>query len=102
MVDREQRVFIPNSFSPNGDGFNDQFMIFAGSDVRIIRSFKVFNRWGAALYTANDFSPNDTQFGWDGEFQGQIVNSGVYIYFAEIEFVDGRTEIFRGDLTITR
>ncbi len=102
LVDKEERVYIPNSFSPNQDGINDEFMIFAGSDVRIVRQLTIFNRWGAIVYSVSDFSANDPLFGWDGRHKGQDVTTGIYVYYAEIEFFDGRTEIMAGDITVVR
>jgi gliding motility-associated-like protein len=102
FVDKTEKVFIPNAFSPNGDGANDYFMIYAGSDVRVIRNFRIFDRWGTNLFSRNNFNPNDSEFGWDGIFKGKVVASGVYIYVAEIEFEDGRVEIKSGDLTVMK
>ncbi len=102
FVDKTERIFIPNAFSPNGDGANDLFMIYAGSDVRIIRNFRIFDRWGASLFSRNNFDPNDSQFGWDGIHKGKVVAPGVYVYYAEIEFEDGRVEVKSGDVTVMK
>ncbi len=102
FVDKVQRVFIPNTFTPNQDGLNDNLIIFGGSDVKIIHSFKIYNRWGANLFSATNFPPNDPEFAWDGTFRGEELNPGVYLYFAEIEFVDGRKEILAGDITLIK
>jgi gliding motility-associated-like protein len=102
FVDKTQKVFIPNGFSPDGDGANDYFMIYAGSDVRSIRNFRIFDRWGANLFSRSNFNPNDPQYGWDGIYNGEVVVSGVYIYYAEIEFVDGRVEVMSGDITVIK
>ena len=48
------------------------------------------------------FQPNDPSYGWDGVFNGQICDPGVFIYFAEIIMKDGRIEKFKGDLTISK
>ncbi|MEM6963422.1 MAG: gliding motility-associated C-terminal domain-containing protein, partial [Bacteroidota bacterium] len=101
-VDKVRRVFIPNSFTPNQDGFNDYFVIYGGDDVRIVKNFRVFDRWGANVFSLNNFQPNDLTYGWDGTFNGEDLNPGVYLYYAEIEFTDGRVEIFSGDVTITK
>ena len=94
--------FLPNVFTPDGDGVNDNLVIFGGSDVRLIRSFSVFDRWGSTLYAANNFVPNATQMGWDGTYRGKNVNPGVYVYLVEVEFVDGRVEVVSGDLLIVK
>jgi len=99
-VRRERDVFIPNVFSPNGDGQNEVFMIFAGQQVQEIRSFLVFTRWGESIFQANNFKPNDPVHGWNGIFRNQKMNSGVYVYFAEVKFIDGEVVIFKGDVVL--
>ena len=103
VVNKEGGVYIPNGFSPNGDGTNDIFFVFARSEaVRQVNAFKVFNRWGESMFEAYDFQPNNPANGWDGQFRGQPLNPGVFVYFAEIEFTDGRVEIFKGDVTLVK
>lgn len=102
FVDARRSVYIPNIFSPNGDGLNDRFTVFAGTDVLEIKGFIIFDRWGNMLYQKGPFLPNDLQYGWDGTFEGQDMNSAVYVYYAEVLFVDGRTEVFKGDVTLMR
>ncbi len=102
LVNRERKVFIPNAFSPDGDGNNDVFYIYGGNDVVRIKNFIVFDRWGNQMFLRDEFLPNDPLFGWDGTFNGRDVSIGVYTYYAEIEFIDGFIEIFKGDVTVVR
>ncbi len=102
FVDRTQRVYIPNAFSPNGDGANDVFMIFSGLDVVRIKTLKLFNRWGTMVYDRFDFPPNDPVYGWNGVHRGELQNAGVYAYYAEVEFIDGSIDKFEGDVTLVR
>lgn len=102
FVNKTRSVYIPNVFSPNGDGFNDLFTIFAGSDVVEVKGFVIFDRWGNMLYQKGPFLPNDSQYGWDGTFEGQEMNAAVYVYYAEIVFADGLTEVFKGDVILMR
>ena len=102
MVDDTRQVFIPNAFSPDGDGYNDYFIINAGIDVEIIKSLKIFDRWGSLVFANNDIAPNDFESGWNGFVNGKEANMGVYIYAAEILFIDGKTETFSGDLTLVK
>ena len=95
-------VYIPSAFSPNGDGINDIFQIFIGKNVVSVKDFSIFDRWGESLFQRKDFIPNNTTDGWDGLFRGSFMQSGVYVYYVEIEFSDGKTEIFKGDLTLLR
>ncbi len=102
-VDRDLAVYIPNAFSPNNlDGINDVFMIFAKENiVQNINSFQVYDRWGTEVFIQENFMPNDPIHGWDGSFRGEKMNTGVFVYWAEIEFIDGSTQLFKGDVTLT-
>jgi len=78
------------------------FTIYAGIAVEKIKVFRFFNRWGKEVFNATDFSPNDDAFAWDGNPNGKQDDIGVYIYFVEVLFVNGTTEIFKGDVLLTR
>jgi len=100
-VNKDRKVYIPNAFSPNADGANDQFMIYAKEGlVTRIANFQIFNRWGGKVFEVNNVMPNDPTFGWDGTFKGKTVNPSVFIYAAEIEFIDGVKMLYKGDVTV--
>jgi gliding motility-associated-like protein len=102
FLNRVRAIYVPNSFSPNGDGINDYLVLFAGKEVVSINYFKVFNRWGGQLYEAKDFLPNDQNYGWDGTNRGQKMNTGFYVWLAQVEFVDGHKELFEGGVHLMR
>ena len=77
-------------------------MIYAGKGVVKVNRFQIFGRWGEKIFEENDFIPNDASFGWDGTFKGKKLDSGVFVYFAEIEFSDGLKIIYKGDVTLVR
>jgi len=95
-------VYIPNSFSPNGDGINDVFRVYGGEGVRMIRQFAVYDRWGNALYLQRDLHPDDPSAGWDGTFRGRAMDPGVYVYAIELELADGRIRRYKGDVQLLR
>ncbi len=97
-------IFIPNIFSPgNLDGENDKVTVFGNSTtVAQINSFSIFNRWGEQVFKQENFPPNDNRFGWDGSYNGKSLNPGVFVYIAEVKFVDGSTSILSGDITLMR
>ncbi|MEL6925759.1 MAG: gliding motility-associated C-terminal domain-containing protein, partial [Bacteroidota bacterium] len=103
-IDRRPLVFIPNAFSPGTSaGVNDRFTVYGkASSIREIKTFQVFNRWGAKLYEANNFQPNDEDMGWDGRYGSKVLQPAVFVYFVEIEFIDGRTELFEGDVLLVK
>ena len=93
-------VFVPNAFSPNQDGVNDQLVIYGGPEVALIRNFRVFNRWGDLIFERSSLFPNSSSDTWDGRFQGEILDSGVFVWSAEIEFIDGVVIPYRGDVLL--
>ena len=93
-------VFIPNAFSPNGDGYNDQLETFISLDLPVkAYRFSVYNRWGAQL-----FSTINSDIKWDGTFHGKIMDNGVYIWLLEYTVDDIELGIQHykesGDVTI--
>ncbi len=100
FVEQLRRVFIPNAFTPNGDGVNDRFYISAAPEVRRVRSFYILNRWGETMFNRENFLPNDPDLGWDGFFKGQRMPAGVYVYVTELELANGDTTIVSGDVTL--
>lgn len=101
-INTESLYFVPTAFSPNGDGINDVFMIFASAAVQEIRSLRIFDRWGNMVFFQNRFAANDPSFGWDGLFEGRTLNPAVFVVMAELELTNGRIEVFSGDLTLMR
>jgi gliding motility-associated-like protein len=99
-IDRDYKLFIPNAFSPNHDGQNDNFIIYGGEQVAAIEMFRVFDRWGRLVFERRNFPPNDPTFSWNGYFKNQISPSGVYVFYAEVAFIDGRTQLFEGDFML--
>jgi len=91
--------YLPNAFSPNGDGINDRFYLFTDGDVSIINSFEIYDRWGNMVFRNQDILPNDAQNGWDGKYKNQAVPLGIYVYKVELTFRDGFPTILKGDLT---
>ncbi len=102
FVKKERHVYVPNSFSPNGDGSNDVFMIYTGQEAVKVKEFLVFDRWGETVHQYYNFLPNDPVYGWDGTYRQQSLNPAVFVWFAVIEFVDGEEVLFEGDVTLVR
>jgi len=103
LVDRRPRVYIPNAFSPNGDGINDIFFPFGGTDVEDIRDFRIFGRYGNLVYEAGTtFRPNNPNLGWDGRVNGEAAEIGLYVYSAMVRFYDGREEVVKGEVMLMR
>jgi gliding motility-associated-like protein len=102
FVERNIAIYVPNVFSPNGDGINDRLLISAGTAVQEIESFTVFDRWGNMVYLNEHFLPNDPGEAWDGKHNGVTLNPGVYAFKMLVRFADGTTQIRYGDVTVMR
>jgi hypothetical protein len=103
VVRKDRLVFVPNIFNPNSsDAFNSQLMIQGGRGVAKVHTWLIYDRWGNAVFQVNDFLPNDPAFAWSGKVRGDNGQLGVYAWYAKIEFIDGATEEFKGDVTLLR
>ena len=100
IVEKPRNIYIPSGFSPNDDGYNDLFGIHAGVGVTKIKSFLIFNRWGESIFEAYNFDPNDINNTWDGKHNGEAINAAVFVYFAEVEFLDGEVILYKGDVML--
>ncbi len=100
FITKNNPVMVPTGFTPNGDGTNDLLLVH-GLEGKVL-SFRVFDRWGENVYDNGDFDLNDSATGWDGNFRGQALQPGVYIWQAEVEFNDGSRESFSGQTTLIR
>jgi len=96
------QIYIPNTFSPNNDGINDFFTLYANGGVESILDFDIFDRWGEFIYQAHDFSPNLPESGWDGKFHLKEMPSGIFVYKIKVLMADGTNKILTGDVTLVR
>jgi gliding motility-associated-like protein len=96
-----QNLFVPNTFSPNGDGMNDVFFP-RGTGLFNIKSMRVFNRWGQVVFENTNFQPNNAVYGWDGRYEGKQQNPDVYVYVLEVICNNGTTLFAKGNVTLLR
>lgn len=102
VVEKDRDLFIPNAFSPNNDGQNDIHDVYSGNDVAMIKRYLIFDRWGDLVCNKENIPSHWKNFGWDGTFRGQKLQTGVYVYMVEVEFIDGAVIRYSGDLTLFR
>jgi gliding motility-associated-like protein len=95
------QVFIPNAFTPDGDGSNDILMVRA-KGIASVKHFRVFNRWGEVVFERNNFQPNDPQHAWDGKVRGTVQPPAVYVYTAEVICENGTTYVYKGNVSILK
>jgi hypothetical protein len=99
LVQRPREVYIPNAIKP-GSGINERLVVFGGASVTGIDYLRIYDRWGSQVYEDLNFLPNDYSRGWDGRAKGQNAVPGVYVYYALVRYVDGTTELIKGDVTV--
>ena len=103
VIEISKDVFVPNVFSPNRDGINDWFFISsAEGSVQHIDYLRIYDRWGGLVFEVLNILPNVETSGWDGMEKGKFLMPAVFVWVAQIEFSDGSTEIFSGDVTLLR
>lgn len=92
----------PSAFTPNQDDQNDRFQLLTSEEVIRIKRLSIFDRWGELVYGVQNPVANDPASGWDGTHKGQPLNPGVFVWVAELEMIDGHTEVVQGDCTLIR
>lgn len=100
LCDNSQ-LFIPNTFSPNGDGQNEVFFP-RGQGLKEISSFRVYNRWGELVFERKKISLNDEANGWDGRYKGNDLSPDVFVYVVDGICDNGDPVSWKGDVTLLR
>lgn len=96
------QVFIPNAFTPDGDGSND-YLLVRTSGIKLINSFKVFNRWGQIVFERAHYAPgNDFNNGWDGKINGKPATADVYLYVCDVECESGERYSYKGNVALLK
>ncbi len=88
-------VYIPNAFTPDGDGLNDRFHV-RGTHIKEI-DLKIYNRWGEKVFETQN--PNE---GWDATHKGKEVESGVYVYHVNVICLDEQQYYEQGNVTVIK
>lgn len=88
-------IYIPNAFTPNGDGLNDGFGI-AGEGIAEF-NMNVFNKWGELI-----FETNNIQEQWDGTYGGEFVQDGSYVYKVKLRTADKKSLVKSGTVTVLK
>ena len=98
----EMKVFVPNIFTPDGDGLNDLITVYANKNVTIVKEWYIFDRWGEAVFRGHDFNPNSEQEGWDGFFKGRLADQNVYSFILTVQDDFGRESTSTGTITLMK
>lgn len=99
VICKNANVYVPNTFSPNGDGNNDVFYI-RGKGLDRVKSLRVFNRWGEIVFEQQNFPVNNSMYGWDGKFKGNKPVPDVYVYQVEVWCENSQVVHFEGNIAL--
>src|SRR4030095_6812209 len=102
FLEKNDEIYVPNIFSPNGDGVNDRLLINSGPDVEEISSLVIYDRWGNMVFSAVHFPANDPDYAWDGTLKDKPLNSAVFAYKLIVKMKYGRNEMKDGDITLLK
>lgn len=95
-IDYTLHDFVPNAFSPNGDGINDIFRV-ENVTYQDALEFRIFNRYGQCI-----FHTVDARQGWDGSDKGMPADLGTYYYYIRLGYPDGKRKILKGEVILLR
>lgn len=91
-------VYLPTAFSPNGDGYNDVFVVMGDDDLVQVNSLVIYDRWGGEVFSSQS-SEDDY---WDGKRDGGVVEAGTYVYTVSVVMDDGIERSLSGAVAVVR
>ena len=92
---------MPTAFTPDNNGLNDYYYPLTRG-INVIKNFAIYNRAGRIMYQANNFSPNDKRFGWDGRYKGEPQPAGAYVFMMEAFCDAGQTLTRKGSFMLLK
>ncbi len=76
------QAYLPNSFSPNGDGNNDELQLLTDCELQFFE-MEVYDRWGNLLFSSSDIRKT-----WNGKYKGEFLETGVYLWVVRYQFLE--------------
>ncbi len=95
VITTNDNLFVPNAFSPNGDGNNDVLFV-RGQNIKELH-FSVYDRWGEKVFETSSINE-----GWDGTFNGEKMESAVFAYYLTVTYNDGKTAEKKGNVSLVK
>lgn len=98
-------VYAPNVFVPDlsSNDENNYFTIFTSKSATLVRRLMIYDRWGSLVFSRQNRAPGDRDLRWDGsDSGGKTFDAGVFVWVAEVEFTDGQSRVFSGDVMLWR
>jgi gliding motility-associated-like protein len=97
----EANIFVPNTFTPNGDGMNDVFYI-RGNGIFAVQSMRIFNRWGEMVFEKKNITANNPSDGWNGMYKGVLTSTDTYVYQLEVLCTNSKVLKYNGTISLIR
>ena len=101
VVCKDGNLYMPNTFSPNGDGMNDVYYP-RGRGIQLVRSLRIFNRWGEQVYRRDNFNANEPSTGWDGRHRGLELAPDVFVWIIDVVCDNNTIITLKGDVALVR
>lgn len=101
LIDKTRKVYVPTAFTPNGDLINDVLLTHGEKDA-FVRSFQIFDAWGEMVFQSLNFNLGDENVFWDGKLNGQLMNVGTFVWYMDIQYIDGVSELLKGSFDLLR
>ena len=98
----EAKIYIPNVFSPSGNGANRYFTVYGNSSVVQVNSMIIFDRWGSPVFEKDNFEVNIDELGWDGFKHDKLLQDQVFSYYIIVEDIFGDTHEKSGTVQLLR
>ena len=95
-------IWLPNAFTPNGDGVNDIFYVRGNPKNAEIEKMYIYSRWGNKVFEAENILPDDPSTGWNGQYKDQSAQVEVYGYQVVVRFKDGSRKTLKGNVTLLK
>lgn len=95
-------LWLPNAFTPNGDGLNDVFYLRGNPRNTTVEKFVIYNRWGNKVFEASNIQPDDKTKGWDGTYKNEPAQFEVYGYYVVARFSNGEKKTLKGNVTLLK
>lgn len=102
IVQPPKFIYVPEAFTPNGDGLNDKAGVLTSLDGVQVEIFQIFNRWGQKVFEASGFQAGNNQIGWNGSFDGEPAPTDGYLYYVRATFADGAPVTLKGVILLLR
>ncbi len=98
----DYKIYIPDAFSPNNDGINDNFGLFSSDCPVYVVEFSIYDRWGNRVFTRENFQSTDSYPKWNGNVLGRHAIEGTYVYAAKLRLHNDELRVIKGNIHLVR